>query len=97
MARYRAKPVVIEAVKYLGAGNIDGGAEGVPDWIWAAFADGTLGATDGGDPLIIKNTEEERVTSPGDWIIMDFKGGICPCKPDIFEMTYEKEAHREKD
>ncbi len=30
-----------------------------------------------------------RVT-PGDWIITGVKGEHYPCKPDIFEMTYEK-------
>ena len=32
-----------------------------------------------------------RVT-PGDWIITGVKGEHYPCKPDIFEMTYEPEG-----
>jgi len=28
---------------------------------------------------------------PGDWIIKGVKGEFYPCKPDIFELTYEKE------
>ena len=30
------------------------------------------------------------VASPGDWIITGVKGERYPCKPDIFEATYEK-------
>jgi hypothetical protein len=30
------------------------------------------------------------VVTPGDWIITGVKGEHYPCKPDIFEMTYEK-------
>lgn len=38
---------------------------------------------------------------PGDWIIRGVKGELYPCKPDIFEATYEQEpdammAEREK-
>jgi hypothetical protein len=30
--------------------------------------------------------------SPGDWIIRGVKGEFYPCKPDIFEATYEPVA-----
>lgn len=29
------------------------------------------------------------VVSPLDWIIRGVKGELYPCKPDIFETTYE--------
>jgi len=29
------------------------------------------------------------VAEPGDWIIRGVKGEVYPCKPDIFEATYE--------
>lgn len=29
------------------------------------------------------------VVSPGDWVIKGVKGEFYPCKPDIFEATYE--------
>jgi hypothetical protein len=31
-----------------------------------------------------------HVVCPGDWIIKGVKGEYYPCKPDIFEMTYEE-------
>ncbi len=40
--------------------------------------------------------ENGRVVCPGDWIITDEKGEIYPCKPDIFEMTFDKEIDAEK-
>lgn len=33
---------------------------------------------------------------PGDWIITGIKGELYPCKPDIFEATYEPVLHEEK-
>lgn len=34
--------------------------------------------------------EGPHVASVGDWIIKGVKGEFYPCKPDIFEMTYDK-------
>jgi len=42
------------------------------------------------DPLRIRTLEGELIVSPGDWIIRGVKGELYPCKPDIFEATYEK-------
>lgn len=33
----------------------------------------------------------KHVASIGDWIIKGVRGEFYPCKPDIFEMTYEEE------
>ena len=37
----------------------------------------------------IETLEGGHVVSPGDWIITGVKGELYPCKPEIFEMTYE--------
>lgn len=42
-----------------------------------------------GDYLWIGTLEGAMRASPGDWIIQGVKGEIYPCKPDIFEATYE--------
>lgn len=39
--------------------------------------------------LRIKTLEGEHIASLGDWIIKGVKGEFYPCKPDIFEKTYE--------
>jgi hypothetical protein len=37
----------------------------------------------------IDTLEGGHIVTPGDWIITGVKGEHYPCKPDIFEMTYE--------
>jgi len=44
---------------------------------------------DTGEPICIKTLEGEMLAMPGDWIITGIKGERYPCKPDIFEKTYE--------
>ena len=39
--------------------------------------------------LIIHTLEGDMKASPGDWIITGVNGEQYPCKPDIFEKTYE--------
>lgn len=85
--KYRKKPVVIEAVQYTGNGNFTN--HSLPDWIWAAFRTQVLKSTNGNDPLIIVTMEGELTVSPNDFIIQGIQGELYPCKPDIFEKTYE--------
>ena len=89
--RYRKKPIEIEAVEYASDGNFHRRYKGqVPDWLWVAFETGTITTTNGNDPLFIHTLEGKLTISPGDWIIRGVQGEIYPCKPDIFEATYEK-------
>lgn len=39
--------------------------------------------------IIIKTLEGDMRAEIGDWIIKGIKGELYPCKPDIFEATYE--------
>ena len=38
----------------------------------------------------IETLEGIMKADEGDWIIKGVKGELYPCKPDVFEMTYEK-------
>lgn len=76
MAKFRKKPVVIDAVQF--TGNFDE-AE--------AFVGGDAEFRNG--ELIIATLEGPLHASPGDWIIKGIKGEFYPCKPDVFEKTYE--------
>jgi len=38
----------------------------------------------------IETLEGKMKANKGDWIIKGVKGELYPCKPDVFEMTYEK-------
>lgn len=74
---YRKKPVIIEAVRYLA---VD------PDPA-IAFLGGTCECNQVGP--IIKTLEGDMQVSDGDWILKGVQGEFYPCKPVIFEATYE--------
>lgn len=83
--KYRKVPVVIEAYKYEG--------DGLDALNWAAsVANGedTPLLVRPGYGLFIKTLEGEMHVSDGDFIIQGILGEFYPCKPDIFEKTYEK-------
>jgi small ligand-binding sensory domain FIST len=90
--QYRKKPVVIEAVRW--NGGITGTnreVEGEPavsvlDWIAATGGDHNGADFEG---LRIRTLEGVMTASPGDFIIKGVQGEFYPCKPDIFEQTYE--------
>ena len=84
MAQYRKKPVVIEAVQWLGRKIIC-----PPGPVWFAEAEEQDRIQLAGDILHIKTLEGVMRANKGDWIIQGVKGEIYPCKPDIFEATYE--------
>ena len=42
-----------------------------------------------GHVIAIDTLEGEMHADPGDWIIRGVQGEFYPCKPDIFEATYE--------
>jgi hypothetical protein len=79
MAQYRKKPVVIEAIQ-LTADNTDALAEFCGDQLkWHPLTG-----------VVIETLEGNMLASKGDYIIKGIKGEFYPCKPDIFEATYEK-------
>jgi hypothetical protein len=86
--KYRKKPVVIEAVQYKGDGNFSDPR--LPEWIWKAFENKILyPQRNGSDPLQIKTLKGVLTVAIDDYIIQGVNGEIYPCKPDIFEKTYE--------
>lgn len=80
--KYRKKPVLIEAVLWNGVVVSE-----VTDWIRKALQNEAI--TRYGDKVVIKTLEGDMIASPGDYIIKGVKGELYPCKPDIFESTYE--------
>lgn len=83
MAKYRKKPVVIEAVQWDGlastANDFIGDGYGT-DWEYESQPSGNI---------IIPTLEGNHLCRVGDWIIKGVKGEFYPCKPDIFQATYE--------
>lgn len=76
--RFRKKPVVIEALHYEGTFPLD----------WLGFHD-SVNKVPGEDVLEINTLEGVMRVDLGDWIIKGVKGEFYPCKPDVFEATYE--------
>lgn len=83
MARYRKKPVEIEAEIYK-----KGMEDGFVD-VMESIGEGIRGVRKVGKPFI-QTLEGRMIVTEGDYIITGVKGERYPCKPDIFEMTYEK-------
>lgn len=87
MAKFRKKPVVIEAYEF--QNKI--GADIRPRWLIDAIKAGTVWFSGGPKPyLTIKTLEGEMRAEIGDFIIKGVKGELYPCKPDIFAATYEE-------
>lgn len=90
MAKYRKKPVVIEAWQFT-KDNFTRSKE--PAWLKEAIRQGdiTLWSQYGGDVIEgeIKTLEGDMKVSENDFIIKGVNGEFYPCKPDIFEKIYE--------
>lgn len=92
--KFKKKPVVIDAIQWTGNESDIGP---ILDWVLAnpeqhdLFPGETgVGYVPGLGTLDIPTLEGIMTASPGDWIIRGVKNEVYPCKPDIFEMTYER-------
>ncbi len=83
--KFRKKPVVIEAVQ------VTLPAMDAPEWLALGIQHGRVYWQGGDDPhYSIETLEGVMRASVNDWIIRGVKGELYPCKPDIFEATYER-------
>lgn len=83
MAKFRKKPVVIDAMEWTGRNGFDlmRWGEQLGGEIRWRFETGPL--------LFIQTLEGDMRADPGDWVIRGVRGEFYPCKPDIFAATYE--------
>jgi len=102
MAKYRKKPVVIEAVQLLWStwdevcefADVGKLTDGKPEGCYIS-GDGLATENHPGVDEIAKiglhipTLEGLHLAREGDWIIKGVRGELYPCKPDIFEATYE--------
>ncbi|MEM8972256.1 MAG: hypothetical protein AAGD43_09375 [Pseudomonadota bacterium] len=94
MTKFRKKPVVIEARQYLWT-PISSAAE-IVDWADENGVSINIELDDSDcSYLVIPTLEGNHRADNGDWIIKGVAGEFYPCKPDIFEATYEP-AEQEK-
>ena len=77
--KFRKKPVVIEATQWFKHGDH-------PE----VKRMHTIDPETGEAQACVLTLEGNMLVTPGDWIITGVKGEHYPCKPDIFEMTYER-------
>ena len=90
--KFRKKPVVIEAVKWTGknVNEIIAFAGTRCHFMHAKDASFDFVGSDMEFPILeITTLEGRHYASIGDWIIKGVKDEVYPCKPDIFELTYE--------
>lgn len=80
MAKFRKKPVIVEAIQLTGYES----AVAIKEWVGSQ-----CNIERGDSTLSIHTLEGVMVADEGDWIIRGVAGEFYPCKPDIFEQTYE--------
>lgn len=78
MDKFRKKPVVIEAVQWTGSNSFEI-AQFMNESLYGEWV----------NEVSIRTLEGTMTASIGDWIIKGVSGEFYPCKPDIFEKTYE--------
>lgn len=78
-ARYKKKPVEVEAVQFLANNFLD--VVKFTNDTAHSFVDNTC---------IIPTLEGEHIATVGDFIVKGVKGEFYPCKPDVFAATYER-------
>ena len=97
--KFRKRPVVIEAVqltwgtwseicKFIGVGKL---SDGKPEGCYLGENGQPKNGNETADKigLLIPTLEGLMIGAEGDWIIKEVNGEFYPCKPDIFEKTYE--------
>ena len=83
MTKFRKKPVIIDAVQWTGNNYSEISKLGETSAVCRH-----LSVLE--NRLMVDTMEGVMAASINDWIIRGVKGELYPCKPDIFEMTYER-------
>jgi len=91
--KFRKKPVVVEAVQWKGNNlkeiiEFTGKSPKFDEW-FSSFEEYEAYVKENGFIFKIFTLEGVMEASVGDWIIKGIQGENYPCKPDIFEQTYE--------
>ena len=82
MGKFRKKPVVIEAMQF---------TEETKDQVFNFVTCNKKPETmnNGESRMWVQTLEGDMLVSIGDWVIKGIQGEFYPCKPDIFDATYE--------
>ena len=98
MPRFQKKPVVIEARQYTGTASemhdvylwVEANTQGSFDFLDNKVPASGVSIHPATGFMHIATLEGVLQADPGDWIIRGVQGEFYPCKPDIFELTYEQ-------
>lgn len=82
MKKFRKKPVVIEAIQWTGENVAE-----VAEFLGLSVRPFRIDTVNG--TVEISTLEGTMTASKDDYIIKGVQGEFYPCKPDIFEQTYE--------
>lgn len=80
--KFVKKPVVVDAVQFLATKK---SFDEITNFIGLSWYPGELGS----ESFYIETLEGKMLCRKGDWVIKGVNGEFYPCKPDIFEKTYE--------
>lgn len=104
MAKYRKRPVVVEAFQVpmsfgdqLTREARKQAFEAFCDWARSAGFKSAFWESQGDGSVVIPTLEGTITAQPGDWIIRGVAGEFYPCKPDIFAATYEPVTEQGED
>ena len=87
--KYIKKPVIVEAIMWTGDNQEEINKFCTnPNSTCKAYYHDIY--NDGNYVLKIRTLEGDHIANIGDYIIKGIKGEFYPCKPDIFELTYDK-------
>jgi hypothetical protein len=79
MLKFRKKQVDVEAFRW--------GVDDPPAWFQDAISKGKVELD--GSWAVIETLEGKMRAEKGDWVIRGVQGELYPCKPDIFQQSYE--------
>lgn len=86
MAKFRKKPVVIDAIQL---GRSPQSLHDVLEFIGSTKPYTVHDEENETHAIIIPTFEGDMRANVGDWVIRGVQGEVYPCKPDIFAATYE--------
>lgn len=86
---FRKKPVEVEACRLPTVPHNETAAT-FEGWARAMGLTYSINQADEPGAILIHTLEGAMRARPGDWIIRGVKGEFYPCKPDIFEETYQR-------
>lgn len=91
MIYFRKKPIEVQAMHFDTNNKVNNSQmDSIVNWINQGKDSGDRHAWHNDTNIFISTLEGEMRANVGDWIIKGVKGEFYPCKPDIFEETYER-------